>query len=78
MYIFTFQGALLIDYEQSLDKARSITFSQRSSSKRLLEDETFNDNEVINNFIDYEEQQEEPDSRRTDIIQLSSKFWTLI
>ncbi|GFT54185.1 hypothetical protein TNCV_199621 [Trichonephila clavipes] len=35
-----------------------ITFSQRSSCPRLIEDETFNDCDIINNLIDYEDGQE--------------------
>ncbi|GFS86872.1 hypothetical protein TNCV_215941 [Trichonephila clavipes] len=33
-----------------------------SSSPRLIEDETFNDSDIINNMMDYEDGQEEPDS----------------
>ncbi|GFX59467.1 uncharacterized protein TNCV_2342031 [Trichonephila clavipes] len=37
----------------SPDRAHSIiAFSQRSSSPRLIEDETFNDSDIINNLID--------------------------
>ncbi|GFV35369.1 transposable element Tcb1 transposase [Trichonephila clavipes] len=36
-----------------LDNACSVAFSQRASSPRLIEDETFNDSDVINNLIDY-------------------------
>ncbi|GFW28386.1 potassium voltage-gated channel subfamily H member 6 [Trichonephila clavipes] len=38
------------------------TFSQCSSSPRLIEDKTFNDSDIMNNLIDYEDGQEEPDS----------------
>ncbi|GFU13895.1 transposable element Tcb1 transposase [Trichonephila clavipes] len=41
------------------DNAHSVAFSQRSSSPRLIEDETFNDSDIINNLINYE------DTRRT-------------
>ncbi|GFT71291.1 uncharacterized protein TNCV_3002681 [Trichonephila clavipes] len=44
----------------------SVAFSQRSSSSRLIEDETFNDSDIINNLMDYEGGQEEPDSLRAD------------
>ncbi|GFT00714.1 uncharacterized protein TNCV_3114031 [Trichonephila clavipes] len=47
-------------------KERGIAFPQRSSSQHLIEDETFNDSDVINNLIDYEDGQEESDSLRTD------------
>ncbi|GFX65896.1 uncharacterized protein TNCV_13171 [Trichonephila clavipes] len=47
-------------------KTQSVVFSQRSSSPRLIEDETFNDSDIINNLIDYEDGQEEPDSLRAD------------
>ncbi|GFV64592.1 hypothetical protein TNCV_4965731 [Trichonephila clavipes] len=57
-YEKTFQDALFICYEQSPDKAHSVAFSQRSSSLRLMEDETFNDSDIINNLIDYERGQE--------------------
>ncbi|GFW15929.1 hypothetical protein TNCV_4432021 [Trichonephila clavipes] len=33
--------------------ARSIAFSQRTSSMQLFEDETSNDSEIINNLMDY-------------------------
>ncbi|GFT58384.1 hypothetical protein TNCV_2118871 [Trichonephila clavipes] len=33
-------------------------FSQRSSSPRLIEDETFNGSEIMNNLIDYEDGQD--------------------
>ncbi|GFW39412.1 uncharacterized protein TNCV_1833951 [Trichonephila clavipes] len=60
----TLQGALLICYKQSPDNAHSIAFSQRSSSTRLIEDETFNDIDIMNNLTEYEDGQEEPDSLR--------------
>ncbi|GFV01079.1 hypothetical protein TNCV_1010001 [Trichonephila clavipes] len=34
-----------------------VAFSQRSSSPRLIEDETFNDSDIINNLINYEDGQ---------------------
>ncbi|GFU49622.1 hypothetical protein TNCV_4143901 [Trichonephila clavipes] len=52
--------------EKSLDNARSIVFSQRPSSTRLIEDETFNDNDIINNLTDFEDVQAEPDFLRSD------------
>ncbi|GFW85552.1 uncharacterized protein TNCV_852041 [Trichonephila clavipes] len=66
-YIFsTLQEALFICYKQSPDNAHSVAFSQRSSSPRLTEDEIFNDSNIINNLILYEDGQEEPDSLRAD------------
>ncbi|GFV51825.1 uncharacterized protein TNCV_1321811 [Trichonephila clavipes] len=62
----TLQDALFICYKQSPDNAHSVAFSQRSSSPHLIEDETFNDSGVMNNLIDYEDGQEEPDSLRVD------------
>ncbi|GFS91546.1 beta-scruin [Trichonephila clavipes] len=56
--------ALFIGYTHSLNNARSIAFSQRSSSTRLIEDEIFNDSDIINNLIDYEDGHEELDSLR--------------
>ncbi|GFU38426.1 hypothetical protein TNCV_2433861 [Trichonephila clavipes] len=50
----------------SPNNERSVAFSQRSSSPRLIEDETFNDSDTINNLIDNEDGQEEPDSLRED------------
>ncbi|GFS53513.1 uncharacterized protein TNCV_4935631 [Trichonephila clavipes] len=48
-----------------------------SSSTHLMEDETFNDSDIINNLVDYEDGQKEPDSLRADTIyagiQLSNK-----
>ncbi|GFV61224.1 hypothetical protein TNCV_500161 [Trichonephila clavipes] len=49
---------------------------QRSSSLRLIEDETFNDSGIINNLIDYEDGQEEPDSLRADKNMQGSSFPT--
>ncbi|GFX20896.1 uncharacterized protein TNCV_79511 [Trichonephila clavipes] len=62
----TLQDAVCICYKQSPDNAHSVAFSQRSSSSRLIEDETFNDSDIFNNFIDYEDGQEKPDSLRAD------------
>ncbi|GFT22900.1 uncharacterized protein TNCV_1857201 [Trichonephila clavipes] len=77
MYIYTLQGALFICYKQSPDNARSVAFSQRAIGLCLIEDEIFNDSDITNNFIDYEDGQEEPDSSRGDKIyaknQLSNK-----
>ncbi|GFV53892.1 uncharacterized protein TNCV_166591 [Trichonephila clavipes] len=58
------QDALFICYKQSPDNAHSVALSERSSSPRLIEDETFNDSDIMNNLIDYEDGQEEPDSLR--------------
>ncbi|GFV92632.1 hypothetical protein TNCV_1374831 [Trichonephila clavipes] len=61
----------------SLDNACSIAFSQRNSSTHLIEDETSNNSDIINNLIDYQDGQEEPDSLRAEEIyteiQLSNK-----
>ncbi|GFV48643.1 uncharacterized protein TNCV_292561, partial [Trichonephila clavipes] len=54
----TLQDALFICYIQSPDNAHSVVFSQCSSSPRLIEDETFNDSDIINNLINYEDGQE--------------------
>ncbi|GFV79606.1 hypothetical protein TNCV_1724311 [Trichonephila clavipes] len=68
---------MFICYKQSLDNARSIALYQRTGSTHLIEDETFNDIDIISNFIDYKERQKEPDSMRFDKIyegiQLSCK-----
>ncbi|GFW61458.1 uncharacterized protein TNCV_347061 [Trichonephila clavipes] len=64
--------ALFVGYKQSLDNARSIAFSQRTSSTCLIEDETFNDSDLINNLIDYEVGQEKPYSLRE--IQYMQRF----
>ncbi|GFX64269.1 hypothetical protein TNCV_1499931 [Trichonephila clavipes] len=53
---------MFICYKQSPDIAHSDAFSQRSSNPRLIEDETFNDSDITNNLMDYEE----PDSLRMD------------
>ncbi|GFX67578.1 hypothetical protein TNCV_3933201 [Trichonephila clavipes] len=53
--LHTFQDALFIGYKQSPDNAHSIAFSQRISSTNLIQDETFNDRDIINKLIDYEE-----------------------
>ncbi|GFX34314.1 uncharacterized protein TNCV_3226611 [Trichonephila clavipes] len=44
----------------------SVAFSQRSSSPRLTEDETFNDSDIIHNLINYEDGEEEQDSLKED------------
>ncbi|GFT09738.1 hypothetical protein TNCV_1651131 [Trichonephila clavipes] len=46
--------------------AHLFAFSQRSSSSHLIEDEAFNEGDIINNLVDYEDGQEEPDSLRVD------------
>ncbi|GFU91039.1 hypothetical protein TNCV_4923701 [Trichonephila clavipes] len=51
---------------RSLDNTHSVVFCPRSSSPRLIEDETFIESDIINNLIDYEDGQEEPDSSRAD------------
>ncbi|GFV85503.1 uncharacterized protein TNCV_3773271 [Trichonephila clavipes] len=64
------------NYQTSTDKANSVAFSQRSSSPRLVEDETFDDSDIINNSMDYEDEQE-PNSLRADKIsriQFSNKL----
>ncbi|GFU57569.1 hypothetical protein TNCV_3637291 [Trichonephila clavipes] len=50
---YTLQDALFIRYKQSPDNTRSVVFSQRANSPRLIEDETLNDCGIINNLIDY-------------------------
>ncbi|GFV71809.1 uncharacterized protein TNCV_4868931 [Trichonephila clavipes] len=55
-------------YKHSLDNAHSIAFSQCNSNKHLIEDETFNDSDIISNLTDYENGHEEPDSLRADTI----------
>ncbi|GFY03259.1 uncharacterized protein TNCV_1172191 [Trichonephila clavipes] len=67
MYIYTIQDALFICCKQS-PNALSVAFSQRVNSPRLIEDETFNDGDVINNLIDYEDGIEEPDFLRANKI----------
>ncbi|GFW30717.1 uncharacterized protein TNCV_4088371 [Trichonephila clavipes] len=47
--------ALFIGYKHYLDNASSIAFSQRNSSTHLIEDEIFNDRDIINNLVDYED-----------------------
>ncbi|GFW17532.1 uncharacterized protein TNCV_2650901 [Trichonephila clavipes] len=78
MFIYKLQDTLFICYKQSLDSANSIAFSQRTSGTHLIEDETFNDSDIINCLIDYEDGQEVPDSLRSDKmhakIQLSIKL----
>ncbi|GFT18986.1 uncharacterized protein TNCV_3212211 [Trichonephila clavipes] len=56
--MWTLLDTLFICYEKSPDNAHSVALSQRSSSPRLIEDETFNDSDIINNLINYEEGQE--------------------
>ncbi|GFX98473.1 uncharacterized protein TNCV_4002421 [Trichonephila clavipes] len=62
----TLQDALFTCYKQSPDNVHSVPFSKRSSSPRLIEDEAFNDSDIINILIEYEDGQEEPDSLRAD------------
>ncbi|GFX14261.1 uncharacterized protein TNCV_1767551 [Trichonephila clavipes] len=57
---------MFVCYKQSQDNAHSVAFSQCSSSPRLIEDEAFNDSDIIHNLIDYEDGQEDPDSLRAD------------
>ncbi|GFU38396.1 hypothetical protein TNCV_2433711 [Trichonephila clavipes] len=47
-----------------------------NSSQRLIEDETFNDSDIIINLIDYEDGEEEPDSLRADKNMQGSSFPT--
>ncbi|GFW89897.1 uncharacterized protein TNCV_2979931 [Trichonephila clavipes] len=72
----TLQDALFICYKQSPDNAHSVAFSQRSSSPHLLEEETFNDSDIINNLMENEDGQEEPDSLRADKNMQGSSFST--
>ncbi|GFT23090.1 uncharacterized protein TNCV_1858361 [Trichonephila clavipes] len=74
--MWTLQDALLICCKQSPDNAHSVAFSQRSRSPHLIEDETFNDSDIINNLIDYEDGQEEPDYLRVDKNMYGSSFPT--
>ncbi|GFV28755.1 uncharacterized protein TNCV_3987051 [Trichonephila clavipes] len=77
MYIHALQNAIFICNKQSPDNARSAAFPQRASSPRLIEDETFNDRDIFNNLIDYEEGQELDSSTADKIytgIQLSNKL----
>ncbi|GFV30327.1 uncharacterized protein TNCV_98021 [Trichonephila clavipes] len=68
MYMHTLHDALFIGYNQSLENAHSIALSQRTSNMPLIQDETFNDNDIINNLIDFEDGQEEPDCLRANKI----------
>ncbi|GFU47658.1 uncharacterized protein TNCV_3878491 [Trichonephila clavipes] len=68
MYTYTLQEALFICYKQSPDNARSVVFSQRANSPRLIEYNTLNECGIINNLIDHADGQEEPDSLRADKI----------
>ncbi|GFW64281.1 uncharacterized protein TNCV_2415311 [Trichonephila clavipes] len=78
MYTCTLQDTVFICYKQSPHNARSIVFTQLASSTRLIEDETVNDSDIINNLIKDEDGQEEPDSLKADKIyaeiQLSKKL----
>ncbi|GFY09647.1 uncharacterized protein TNCV_381421 [Trichonephila clavipes] len=55
MYINAFQDALFFCYKQSPNNAHSVAFSEHTKSSRLIEDEIFNDRDIINHLIDYEE-----------------------
>ncbi|GFV40887.1 hypothetical protein TNCV_1637711 [Trichonephila clavipes] len=44
---------------ESPDNVRSVAFSQLAHSPRLIEDEIFNDRDIMNNMIDYEDGREE-------------------
>ncbi|GFW73773.1 uncharacterized protein TNCV_1542271 [Trichonephila clavipes] len=72
----TLQDALFICYKQSPDNAHTVVFSQHSSTPILIEGETFNKSDSLNNLIDYEDGQEEPDSLRVDKNMLGSNFTT--
>ncbi|GFX56427.1 uncharacterized protein TNCV_73731 [Trichonephila clavipes] len=74
MYIHTLQDALSIGYKQHLDNARSIAFSQRTSSTHLIEDKTVNNSYIINNLIDYEDGQEKPNSLTAETIYAGIQF----
>ncbi|GFV19612.1 hypothetical protein TNCV_478381 [Trichonephila clavipes] len=58
------------------DNVHSVAFSQPSSSPHLIEDETFNDSDIINNLIDYEDRQEKLDSLRANKNTQGSSFPT--
>ncbi|GFW04139.1 hypothetical protein TNCV_2669041 [Trichonephila clavipes] len=69
----------LLDIRAELEREKKnarVAFSQRSSSRRLIEDETFNDSDIVNNLIDYEDGQEERDSLRADKNMQRSSFPT--
>ncbi|GFV70774.1 uncharacterized protein TNCV_1946841 [Trichonephila clavipes] len=57
-------------------KRIQFAFSQRSSSPHLTEGKTFSDSDIINNLIDYEDGQEEPDFLRADKNMQESSFQT--
>ncbi|GFV69755.1 uncharacterized protein TNCV_1349081 [Trichonephila clavipes] len=76
MYVTPLKDNIFNCYKQSPDNARSVAFSQRSSSRRLIEAQTFNDSDIMNNLIDYENGQEEPDSLRVDKNMQGSDFPT--
>ncbi|GFU01134.1 hypothetical protein TNCV_2835011 [Trichonephila clavipes] len=57
-----------INRQFSPDNARSVAFSPRASSLRLIEDKTFNNSNDIYNLIDYEHGQKGSDSLRADPI----------
>ncbi|GFX62289.1 pro-Pol polyprotein [Trichonephila clavipes] len=68
--------ALFICYEQSPDNAGSVALSQRANNPRLFEDETFDDSDIINNLVDYENGQEELDPLRANKNMQGSSFLT--
>ncbi|GFX15500.1 hypothetical protein TNCV_3304291 [Trichonephila clavipes] len=53
---------------------RVVAFSQRSSSPRWIEDETFNDSDIMNNLVNYGDGQKEPESLRVDKNMQGSSF----
>ncbi|GFY33423.1 hypothetical protein TNCV_2226941 [Trichonephila clavipes] len=62
MYQVQFDHRIFSDVHTNLnatfgppDNALSVDFSQRANNLRLIEDETFDDSDIINNLIDYEE-----------------------
>ncbi|GFV43698.1 uncharacterized protein TNCV_880241 [Trichonephila clavipes] len=67
---------MFICYKQSLDNAHSVAFSQHSSSAHLMEDQTANESDIIDNLIDSEDGQEEPDPLRADKTTQGSSFPT--
>ncbi|GFX59765.1 hypothetical protein TNCV_1778041 [Trichonephila clavipes] len=66
----TSEEEIFIDFTSS-EKLKGNFVINRSlnlGSLRLIEDETFNGSDIMNNLIDYEDEQEEPDSLRVDKI----------
>ncbi|GFX87695.1 hypothetical protein TNCV_2465881 [Trichonephila clavipes] len=57
MYIYTLPDALFVCYKQSPDNPCSVASSQRASSPRWIEDDTFNGRDIINHWEVYEDGQ---------------------